>query len=57
MVTYNKLVRDNIPAFLASQNIVHSTRIASSEEYEALILQKLKEEMEDRSRDIKPAGR
>ncbi|MEK7535866.1 MAG: nucleoside triphosphate pyrophosphohydrolase [Patescibacteria group bacterium] len=44
MATYNKLVRDKIPAILDSKGITYEQRTASPEEYKAELIKKLSEE-------------
>ncbi|MBN2900046.1 MAG: nucleoside triphosphate pyrophosphohydrolase [Clostridia bacterium] len=43
-VTYNKLVRDNIPSIIEENNKSYTTHIADEDEYRAALLMKLNEE-------------
>lgn len=45
--TYNKLVRDNIPDIIRSNNETPVTRILSDEEYKKALEEKLREEYEE----------
>lgn len=47
MTYYKKLVRDNIPEFLKSKNISHTTTIATNSEMKAALIKKLQEETEE----------
>lgn len=44
MISYNKLVRDNIPEILDKKGISYEKRIASKEEYKIELIKKLAEE-------------
>ena len=44
---YNKLVRDNIPEILEGKGILPETHIASDEEYEVKLREKLLEEVQE----------
>lgn len=46
-VIYNKLVRDRIPEICETDGKVAITRILTPEEYEALLVEKLREETEE----------
>lgn len=48
---YNKLIRDEIPAVIDKKGVKYSTRVADDKEYEEKLLEKLKEEIEEFSRD------
>lgn len=47
MVSYNKLVRDNIPSILDKKGISYEKRIASEEEYKSELIKKLGEEYQE----------
>lgn len=45
--TYNKLVRDNIPAIIEAEGLIARTRILNENEYVEELIRKLKEEVEE----------
>lgn len=47
MVTYNKLVRDNIPDILRKKGIPFEERIAEDQEYRIELFKKLREEIDE----------
>lgn len=47
MVTYNKLVRDNIPDILRKKDIPFEERIAEDREYRIELFKKLREEIDE----------
>jgi predicted house-cleaning noncanonical NTP pyrophosphatase (MazG superfamily) len=44
MASYNKLVRDKIPALLDRKGVAYEKRVASPEEYKQELIKKLQEE-------------
>lgn len=47
MKTYNKLVRDKIPAIIEQAGKAYKSRVLSTEEYEESLRQKLQEEVSE----------
>jgi len=47
MESYDKLVRDNIPAILDEKGVKYEQRIASLEEYRVELVRKLEEEVKE----------
>lgn len=45
MESYNKLVRDKIPALLDSKGVAYEKRVATPEEYKQELIKKLQEEV------------
>ncbi|MEK7570292.1 MAG: nucleoside triphosphate pyrophosphohydrolase [Patescibacteria group bacterium] len=54
MTIYNKLVRDKIPEIIAAKGGSAKTHVASAEEYEAKLLEKLQEEVKEFIADKSP---